>query len=180
MNKKSKFPYQIVCAWSEEDKAFLARVPAIRHCIAYGDTVEKAVKEVRIAAEAMMETLVKHGKPVPMPDTALERLKVLAPVIKMAVIARMAGATYPDEIARVRALAPTLPLLIPGIGAQGGDAEATVAAGWRAEGGRTVAPVIISSSRAVLYASRGENFAEAARAAADATRVLLNRARPAS
>lgn len=91
MNKKSQFPYQIVCAWSEEDKAFLARVPAIRHCIAYGDTVEKAVKEVRIAAEAMMESLVKHGKPVPMPDTALERLKVLAPVIKMAVIARMAG-----------------------------------------------------------------------------------------
>ncbi len=95
-------------------------------------------------------------------------------------LALVVGATYPDEIARVRALAPTLPLLIPGIGAQGGDAEATVAAGWRAEGGRTVAPVIVSSSRAVLYASRGENFAEAARAAADATRVLLNRARPAS
>ena len=95
-------------------------------------------------------------------------------------LALVVGATYPDEIARVRALAPTLPLLIPGIGAQGGDAEATVAAGWRAEGGRTVAPVIVNSSRAVLYASRGENFAEAARAAADATRVLLNRARPAS
>ena len=95
-------------------------------------------------------------------------------------LALVVGATYPDEIARVRALAPTLPLLIPGIGAQGGDAEATVAAGWRAEAGRTVAPVIVNSSRAVLYASRGENFAEAARAVADATRVLLNRARPAS
>ncbi len=93
-------------------------------------------------------------------------------------LALVVGATYPDEIARVRALAPTLPLLIPGIGAQGGDAEATVAAGWRAEGGRTVAPIIVSSSRAVLYASRGENFAEAARSAADATRLLLNRARP--
>ena len=45
------------------------------------------------------------------------------------------GATFPGEIARVRELAPTLPLLIPGIGAQGGDAEATVRAGWRA--GRT-------------------------------------------
>ncbi|HRH88174.1 MAG TPA: orotidine-5'-phosphate decarboxylase, partial [Rubrivivax sp.] len=42
------------------------------------------------------------------------------------------GATFPQEIARVRELAPTLPLLIPGIGAQGGDAEATVRAGWRA------------------------------------------------
>ncbi len=95
-------------------------------------------------------------------------------------LALVVGATYPDEIARVRALAPTLPLLIPGIGAQGGDAEATVVAGWRAEAGRTVAPIIVNSSRAVLYASRGENYAEAARAVADATRVLLNRARPAT
>ncbi len=57
------------------------------------------------------------------------------------------GATYPAEIERVRELAPALPLLIPGIGAQGGDAEATVRAG--AQGG---APVIVSSSRAILYA----------------------------
>jgi orotidine-5'-phosphate decarboxylase len=63
------------------------------------------------------------------------------------------GATFPAEIERVRAIAPTLPLLIPGIGAQGGDARATVRAGWRAEGGRTVAPIIVSSSRAVLYAA---------------------------
>lgn len=57
------------------------------------------------------------------------------------------GATYPAEVARVRELAPTLPLLIPGIGAQGGDARATVQAGCRPGG-----PVIVSSSRAVLYA----------------------------
>ena len=87
------------------------------------------------------------------------------------------GATYPAEIERVRELAPTLPLLIPGIGAQGGDAAATVRAGWRAQGGRTVAPIIVSSSRAVLYASRGNDFAEAARVAALAARLELNRAR---
>ena len=62
-------------------------------------------------------------------------------------------------MARVRELAPTLPLLIPGIGAQGGDAEATVRAGWRPG-----APIIVSSSRAVLYAGSGEDFAAAARA----------------
>jgi orotidine-5'-phosphate decarboxylase len=88
------------------------------------------------------------------------------------------GATYPAEIERVRALAPTVPLLIPGIGAQGGDAAATVRAGWRAEGGRTVAPIIVSSSRAVLYASSGDDFAAAARQAALAARDELNRARP--
>ncbi len=88
------------------------------------------------------------------------------------------GATYPAEIARVRELAPTLPLLIPGVGAQGGDAVATVRAGWHGDNeGRTLAPVIVNSSRAVLYASRGSNFAEAARAAALATRAELNQAR---
>jgi orotidine-5'-phosphate decarboxylase len=92
-------------------------------------------------------------------------------------LALVVGATFPAEIEQVRALAPTLPLLIPGIGAQGGDAVATVRAGYRAEGGRTVAPIIVSSSRAVLYASRGNDFAEAARRAALATRLELNQAR---
>ncbi len=87
------------------------------------------------------------------------------------------GATYPAEIGRVRELAPDLPLLIPGVGAQGGDAEATVRAGWRGSAGRTTGPVIVSSSRAILYASRGSEFAEAARSAAIATRDQLNAAR---
>jgi orotidine-5'-phosphate decarboxylase len=82
------------------------------------------------------------------------------------------GATFPGEIARVRELAPTLPLLIPGIGAQGGDAEATVRAGWRKDG-----PIIVSSSRAILYASQRPDFAEAARLVAQATRRQLNAAR---
>jgi len=92
-------------------------------------------------------------------------------------LALVVGATYPAEIERVRALAPTLPLLIPGIGAQGGDAFATVRAGWRAQDGRTVAPVIVSSSRAVLYAGSGDDFAAASRRAALAARDELNRAR---
>jgi orotidine-5'-phosphate decarboxylase len=88
------------------------------------------------------------------------------------------GATYPGEIARVREIAPALPLLIPGIGAQGGDAHATVRAGWRAATpGGTVAPLIVSSSRAVLYASSGADFGSAARAVADVTRRQLNAAR---
>ena len=63
------------------------------------------------------------------------------------------GATYPAEIARVRELAPTLPLLIPGVGAQGGDAVATVRAGWRGVEGRTTAPIVVNSSRSILYAA---------------------------
>jgi orotidine-5'-phosphate decarboxylase len=87
------------------------------------------------------------------------------------------GATAAAEIARVRELAPTLPLLIPGVGAQGGDAAAAVHAGWRARDGATSAPIIVNSSRAVLYASRGNEFAAAARDVASDTRALLNSAR---
>ncbi len=93
------------------------------------------------------------------------------------------GATYPAEIERVRVVAPTLPLLIPGVGAQGGDAVATVKAGWRgvvgANGavGETLAPIIVNSSRAILYASSGEDFAQAARREASKTRDLLQAAR---
>ena len=92
-------------------------------------------------------------------------------------LALVVGATYPAEIARVREIAPTLPLLIPGIGAQGGDAAATVRAGWRAHQGVTTAPIIVNSSRAILYASPADDFAMAARAAAQHTRDELNRAR---
>ena len=80
------------------------------------------------------------------------------------------GATYPAEIERVRAVAPTVPLLIPGVGAQGGDAVATVKAGYRAANGETTAPIVVNSTRAVIYASSGADFAQAARAAAIATR----------
>jgi orotidine-5'-phosphate decarboxylase len=87
-------------------------------------------------------------------------------------LALVVGATFPAEVARVRELAPTLPLLIPGIGAQGGDAEATVRAGCRNDG-----PIIVSSSRAVLYAGKDRDFAAAARAVALATRQQLEQAR---
>ena len=83
------------------------------------------------------------------------------------------GATYPAEIERVRLLAPTVPLLIPGVGAQGGDAAATVKAGWRGQGGETVAPIVVNSSRAILYADSGLAFADAARREALLTRGAL-------
>ena len=86
------------------------------------------------------------------------------------------GATYPAEIERVRNLAPTLPLLIPGVGAQGGDAVATIEAGYRQRNGTTTGAVIVSSSRAILYASSGDDFAQAARNEAIRTRDVLKAA----
>jgi orotidine-5'-phosphate decarboxylase len=87
-------------------------------------------------------------------------------------LALVVGATFPDELGRVRELAPDLPLLVPGIGAQGGDEAATVQQAWRGRPGS----LIVSSSRAVLYASAGDDFAEAARAVARATRERLMQA----
>jgi orotidine-5'-phosphate decarboxylase len=79
------------------------------------------------------------------------------------------GATYPAELADVRAIAPELPLLVPGIGAQGGDA-ATVVEHGASPAGRGL---IVSSSRAILYASGGSDFADAARAEAERTAADL-------
>ena len=80
------------------------------------------------------------------------------------------GATYPKEIDAVRHVAKTLPLLIPGIGAQGGDLVATVRAGRTANGG-----MLINSSRAILYASANPDWKEAAaRVAQSTTRDIAN------
>lgn len=89
--------------------------------------------------------------------------------------ALVVGATFPDEIAQVRALVGDMPLLIPGVGAQGGDVEATVRAGRTRDGGG----MMINSSRAILYAkpADGEDFAAAARRVAIETRDAINRFR---
>lgn len=83
------------------------------------------------------------------------------------------GATYPHELAAVRALVGTMPLLVPGIGAQGGDIAASVTAGQTADG----AGMVINSSRAILYAGESTDFAQRARATAQATRDEINRYR---
>ncbi len=87
--------------------------------------------------------------------------------------AMVVGATFPQELADVRSLVGDMPLLVPGIGAQGGDVQATVHAGKTAAG----TGLMISSSRNILYAGKGEDFAAAARRAAIATRDEINQYR---
>ena len=89
-------------------------------------------------------------------------------------IGLVVGATFPEEISKVRAIVGEMPLLIPGIGAQGGDIEATVKAG--SIPGKPGAGMIINSSRAILYASSGDDFALAARNVAQSTRDALRAA----
>ena len=80
------------------------------------------------------------------------------------------GATYPEQLRSVRELAGALPILVPGVGEQGGDVAASVAAGTTSTG----TGLLLSSSRAILYASSGEDFAEAARDRALATVASIN------
>jgi orotidine-5'-phosphate decarboxylase len=87
--------------------------------------------------------------------------------------ALVVGATYPAELAEVRAIAGDMPILVPGVGAQGGNVEQAVSCGQTPEG----TGLIVSSSRAILYASSGADFASAARAASLSLRDAINRAR---
>jgi len=82
----------------------------------------------------------------------------------------LVGATYPRELAEVRELVGDMALLVPGVGAQGGDVAQVVRNGRTRHG----SGLIISSSRAILYASAGADFAGAARAAAQALRTQIN------
>jgi len=88
-------------------------------------------------------------------------------------IGLVVGATYPEELKQVREMCPEMPLLIPGIGAQGGDLELSVKYGTNARKEKAV----IVAARQVLYASRGRDYAKAARKAARELRDSINRAR---
>ncbi len=87
--------------------------------------------------------------------------------------ALVVGATWPEQLREVRAIVGDMPLLVPGVGAQGGDAEAVVRNAVSKDG----TGLMISSSRAILYASSGNDYAEAAANAARELRDTINRHR---
>ena len=87
--------------------------------------------------------------------------------------ALVVGATWPEQLREVRSIVGDVPFLVPGVGAQGGDVEAVVTNARTADG----TGLIVSSSRAILYASRNDDYAEAAAGAARALRDEINRYR---
>ncbi len=112
-----------------------------------------------------LQSLVADGRPV----YAHVAQRAADDWSKLGDLALVVGATYPTELADVRAIVGDLPLLVPGVGAQGGDAGTVMEHGASASG----SGLIVSSSRAILYASSGVDFAAAARAEAQRTAAAL-------
>jgi orotidine-5'-phosphate decarboxylase len=143
------------------------------------DSIEPFLRRPHHGAFLLCRTSNAGGSQLQMLDVGGERL--FERIARLTVtewnlngqVGLVVGATYPTELARVRQIAPDLPLLVPGIGAQGGDIDATLAAGLDAAG----AGLVINSSRAILYAGSGESFALEARAAAVQTRDRIEAAR---
>ena len=135
-----------------------------------GQLATQVLKRAQVLLVVERERLVTRDG-----DMVYERVAKLAagPWNVNGQVCLVVGATQPAEIARVRALAPMTPLLVPGIGAQGGDVNAAVAAGLDAEG----RGMIINSSRAVIFAGSDENFAQASAEAARATMLAIREAK---
>lgn len=112
-----------------------------------------------------IQSLIADGQPI----YAHVARMVAEEWTKLGECALVVGATYPSELAAVRAIAADIPFLVPGIGAQGGDAAQVVELGTTADG----RGLIVSSSRAILYASNDNDFAAAARAEAERTAAAL-------
>ena len=107
MKTHSTFAYPIYVAWSAEDDAFVARVPALRHCIGHGDTHEEAVKCVKKMAKLMLASMAARGAPVPTPAVTTDRLQQLAAVLSMSSVARQANVpqtTLASKLKRATAL----------------------------------------------------------------------------
>jgi orotidine-5'-phosphate decarboxylase len=146
------------------------------------DTIEPYLKHTGKGVIVLCRTSNPGGSDLQFLNVAPDGQPLYLHVAKLAAqqwnssgqIGLVVGATFPEEIAKVRAIVGDMPLLIPGIGAQGGDIDATVKAGAIANKPGT--GMIINSSRAILYASSGSDFAQAARTAALNTRDALRAA----
>jgi predicted RNase H-like HicB family nuclease len=111
------FRYRIAVEWSDEDKVFIARVPALPGCMAHGPTAEKATHEVRVAADAMLSVLKEDGDPAPPEDTTADfsgQLRIRLPRSLHESLARSAqleGVSLNQlMVARLAAVAPSAPI----------------------------------------------------------------------
>lgn len=83
--------YLVKIHWSEEDQAYLARVPALPGCMSHGDTYPEAAAMIEDAAKLWLASAAKHKDPIPEPDLAAEEITRLAPLLNVSKLARLSG-----------------------------------------------------------------------------------------
>lgn len=83
--------YLVKIHWSDEDAAYVAKVPALPGCIAYGESYHEAAEMIEEAASLWLESAANHHDPIPEPDLAAEEIRRLAPLLNVSKLARAAG-----------------------------------------------------------------------------------------
>ena len=102
MKMNIKHPYSVTIRWSEEDEAYVARVPAIDGVISHGDTIEEAAANIQEALEGALESMTVHGDPIPPSDLATAELRRYAPILNTSALARKSGLNKSTLASKIR------------------------------------------------------------------------------
>jgi predicted RNase H-like HicB family nuclease len=102
---KKPFPYRIIVGWSDEDECYVAELPAMPYCVACGDTEAAALKEVKIAATAVLDARARTGREVPASDLdndLVTKLSQLSEILNLSSLARKAAIRLPTLQSKLR------------------------------------------------------------------------------
>ena len=101
--------YPIIIEYSDEDQGYIARVPALKYCTAFGETYEEAAREIQDAIEGWLTVAKEKGLSIPSPDPSTEDLGLIAKLIKLSYIARAAGIPEQSLFTKIRRGTELLP-----------------------------------------------------------------------
>ena len=102
MKKKTKLPYPVVIEWSEEDAGYIARVPALKYCSAFGETYEEAAREIAVAMRLWLESSKSNDQPIPAPGPTIEEFSAASEMLNLKEVARRLGIPPQTLYAKVR------------------------------------------------------------------------------
>ena len=104
-----KHKYAVVIEYSAEDKGYVARVPALKYCTAFGETMEEAAREIEFAIEGVLAAAKEAGKPIPAAGPSIAELQSVANVIKLSEVARLANIKEQTLFTKLRRQSPLEP-----------------------------------------------------------------------
>lgn len=104
--KKPHYRYLVRIYWSDENEAYVAEVPALRGCVATGDTFAKAAKEIDVAMRLWLTCAEQHGDAIPEPDLAREEISRVEPFLNVSKLALRAGLNKHTLASKLRRKSP--------------------------------------------------------------------------